>query len=90
MMCLDTVFLVFILLVVLSLFSVICCLSIILENYYVSLLSADLFLFVDFGPVGCPVTTVLDGFNKTGELDVCLAYFGCYISGRAHSSSLHP
>lgn len=39
--------------------SVTFCLSISLENYYISLLFAGISPFVDLGPVCCPVTTTL-------------------------------
>lgn len=39
--------------------SIVFCLSIILENYYVSLLPAGVCLFVILVQVGCPVTAAL-------------------------------
>ena len=39
--------------------SVICCLSIILENDYASLISAFISVFVDLRPAGCHVTAAL-------------------------------
>ena len=57
-----------------------CFLSIILEKYYVLLLSASISPFVDSGKLIALWPPHFDGFNNICELDVCLAYFCCHTA----------